>query len=60
MSNTYGLPEYKALLERELKRLSDPNNVPFGCDPSSQMSINVRHAKQESIVYALEMLPEIE
>lgn len=59
MSDTYGLPEYKALLEREMMHLRDPNNVPFGCDPSSQMSINVRHAKMESINYALEMLPEI-
>lgn len=54
----YGLKEYKELLEKNLRDLKDPNCIPFGCDPSSQMSIAVRHAKMESINYALEMLPE--
>lgn len=56
---TYGLKEYKALLEKNLEELKNPMCVPFGADPFSQHSINVRHAKMESINYALEMLPEI-
>lgn len=60
MSDTYGLPEYKALLERELKRLADPMQVPFGCDPSSAISIHARLSKRESINYALEMLPDLD
>lgn len=53
----YGLKEYKALLERELLRLDDPNNTQFGLDPFCEMEINIRLAKQESINYAIEMMP---
>jgi len=55
----YGLKEYKELLEKNLQQLKDPMSTPFGCDPHSNLSITVRYAKQESINYALEMLPEI-
>lgn len=55
----YGLKEYKELLERELLRLGDPNSTQFGLDPFCEMEINIRLAKQESINYAIEMLPEI-
>lgn len=53
----YGLKEYKALLEDEIKRLNDPMSTPFGCDPFIQTSINIRLAKLESINYAIEMIP---
>lgn len=56
---SYGLKEYKALLEQELVDLRDPMNVPFGMDPFSSQSTGYRAAKAESINYALEMLPEI-
>ena len=60
MKQEYGIKQYKELLERELSRLSDPNNSPFGTDPSSKFSIAIRNAKRESINYAIEMLPEVE
>lgn len=56
---TYGLKEYKELLENNIQMLNDPMNCPFGADPYSQMSINIRHAKQEALTYAIEMMPEI-
>jgi hypothetical protein len=56
---SYGLKEYKALLEKNLIDLRNPMSTPFGCDPHSDLSITVRYAKMESINYALEMLPEI-
>lgn len=58
MKKEYGIKQYKELLERELSRLSDPNNSPFGTDPYSQFEIAIRNAKRESINYAIEMLPE--
>ena len=54
----YGLPEYKALLEKNLRELRDPMSTPFGSDPFSAASVAVRIAKMESINYALEMLPD--
>lgn len=60
MKQEYGIKQYKELLERELIRLSDPNNSQFGTDPSSQFSIAIRNTKRESINYAIEMLPESE
>lgn len=56
---TYGLREYKELLEKNLQDLSDPMNVPFGVDPNGFEGIMYRKNKMESINYALEMLPEI-
>lgn len=56
---TYGLKEYKALLEKNMSDLKDPMSVPFGMDPFSQQATAYRTAKMESINYALEMLPEI-
>lgn len=56
---TYGLKEYKELLERNLMELKDPNTVPFGMDPHSGQAADYRRNKSESINYALEMLPEI-
>jgi len=55
----YGLKEYKELLEKNLRELSDPMCVPFGMDPFSNQALDYRQAKIESINYALEMLPEI-
>lgn len=54
----YGLKEYKELLENNLAELRNPMNVPFGMDPYCEMALCYRRWKQESIVYALEMLPE--
>lgn len=56
---TYGLKEYKALLEKNLEDLKDPYNVPFGMDPFGGQAKDYRRNKSESINYALEMLPEI-
>lgn len=56
---TYGLKEYKELLERQIKKLDDPMECPWDCDPYSQTSINIRRAKQEALTYAIEMLPDI-
>lgn len=56
---TYGLKEYKALLEKNLLDLKDPYNVPFGMDPFGGQAKDYRRSKSESINYALEMLPEI-
>lgn len=56
---SYGLKEYKELIEKNLLELRDPMSTPFGCDPHSDLSITVRYAKMESINYAIEMLPEI-
>lgn len=56
---SYGLKEYKALLEKNLKDLKDPYNVPFGMDPFGGQAKDWRRDKSESINYALEMLPEI-
>lgn len=56
---TYGLKEYKALLEKNLADLQNPMSVPFGMDPFSSQATGYRAAKAESINYALEMLPEI-
>lgn len=55
----YGLKEYKALLEKNLAELNNPMSVPFGMDPHSEIARCYRRWKQESINYALEMLPEI-
>lgn len=55
----YGLKEYKALLEKNLEDLKDPNSVPFGVDPNGYEGIMYRKNKMESINYAIEMLPEI-
>lgn len=56
---SYGLKEYKELLERNLIDLADPYNVPFGMDPFSGQAKDYRRNKSESINYAVEMLPEI-
>lgn len=56
---SYGLKEYKALLEQNLRDLRNPMSVPFGMNPSSPEATGYRAAKMESINYALEMLPEI-
>lgn len=56
---SYGLKEYKALLEQNLRDLSNPMNIPFGMDPFTSEATAYRTAKMESINYALEMLPEI-
>ena len=56
---TYGLKEYKVLLQQNLRDLNNLMNVPFGMDPHSSQACAYRAAKRESINYALEMLPEI-
>lgn len=56
---SYGLKEYKELLEKNLKDLKNPNNVPFGMDPFGNVAALYRRNKSESINYALEMFPEI-
>lgn len=56
---TYGLREYKALLEKNLEDLKNPMNIPFGMDPFTSDATAYRTAKMESINYAIEMLPEI-
>lgn len=56
---SYGLKEYKALLEKNLADHQNPMSVPFGMDPFSSQATGYRSAKAESINYALEMLPEI-
>lgn len=56
---SYGLKEYKELLEKNLSDLNDQYNVPFGMDPYGGQAKVWRRNKSESINYALEMLPEI-
>lgn len=56
---TYGLKEYKELLEKNLKDLYDPMNVPCSLIPHSFEAAAWQDAKRESINYAIEMLPEI-
>lgn len=56
---SYGLKEYKALLEQNLRDLSNPMHIPFTMDPFTSEATAYRTAKMESINYALEMLPEI-
>lgn len=55
---SYGLKEYKELLEKNLDSLKSPLSVPFGMDPSSVAANSYRRNKMESINYAIEMLPE--
>lgn len=56
---SYGLKEYKDLLEQNLRDLRNPMSIPFGMDPFTSEATAYRKAKMESINYALEMLPEI-
>lgn len=56
---TYGLKEYKALLEKNMLELSNPSSVPFGVDPNSHEGVSYRRNKMESFNYAIEMLPDI-
>lgn len=56
---TYGLKEYKALLEKNLEDMKNPMDVPFSLIPYSIEAVRWQYAKRESINYALEMLPEI-
>ena len=57
--NVYGLREYKELLEKNLAELNNQLSIPFGMDPHSEIARCYRRWKQESINYALEMLPEV-
>lgn len=54
----YGLKDFKELMEKRFKECDDPMNIPFGCDPFSQASINRRAIQKETYNYVLEMLPE--
>lgn len=54
----YGMKDFKDLMEKRFKECDDPMNIPFGCDPFSQSSINHRAIKKETYNYVLEMLPE--
>lgn len=54
----YGMKDFKELLEKRLKECDDPMNIPFGCDPYSQSSINRRMQQKATYSYVLEMLPE--
>lgn len=56
---TYGLKEYKALLDKNFEDLKDPMNVPCSLIPYSFEAYAWQTAKRESINYAIEMLPEI-
>lgn len=56
---SYGLKEYKALLEKNFEDLKNPMNVPCSLIPHSFEAAAWQAAKRESINYALEMLPEI-
>lgn len=56
---SYGLKEYKDLLEQNLRDLRNPMSIPFGMDPLTSEATAYRTAKMESINYAIEMLPEI-
>lgn len=56
---SYGLKEYKDLLEQNLRDLRNPMSIPFGMDPFTSEATAYRTAKMESINYAIEMLPEI-
>lgn len=56
---SYGLKEYKDLLEQNLSDLRNPMSIPFGMDPFTSEATAYRTAKMESINYAIEMLPEI-
>lgn len=56
--SAYGLKEYKELLEQNIKMLDDPMQCPFGMDPLTDGAL-WRRAKQESLNYAIEMMPEI-
>lgn len=55
---SYGLREYKELLEKALASYNDPMSCPFGMDPLRE-GAQWRLAKQEAFLYALEMLPEV-
>lgn len=52
------LEKYKNLLESYLKELDSEMCCPFGMDPNTEGKL-WRKAKQEAIVWCLEMLPEI-
>ena len=56
---SYGLKEYKALLEKNFEDLKNPLNVPCSLIPYTIEAKAWQVAKQESINYAIEMLPEI-
>lgn len=58
MSEQYGLKEYKELLEKALKKYDNPMECPFGMDPYNE-GVAYRRNKQETIVWCLDMLPEI-
>lgn len=55
---SYGLKEYKALLEKNFNDLKNPLNVPCQLNPFGDSGNAYRYAKMESINYAIEMLPE--
>lgn len=56
---SYGLKEYKDLLEKNFEDLNNPLNVPCSLIPYTIEAKAWQVAKQESINYAIEMLPEI-
>lgn len=53
---SYGMKEFKELLEKALKDYSDPMNCPFGMDPYAEGKL-WREAKQGAITWVLEMIP---
>lgn len=57
---SYGIKEYKALLESALERYKNPMECPFGMDPYSNEALIYRNSRMEAINWCIEMLPEIE
>lgn len=55
--STYGIKEYKELLEKAIKNYNNPMECPCEMDIYKE-GVIYRRAKQEALTYALEMLPE--
>jgi hypothetical protein len=59
MKSEYGMKEYKELLEKALLKYNNPMECPFGMDPYVEGRIH-RTAIQDTLVWCLDMLPEVE
>lgn len=57
---SYGIREFKTLMENSFEAYGKVGSTPFPMDPYSREAVQLRNNKREAYQYVLEMMPDVD